>query len=285
VDAHFSGAKVDLHSCAEWLRRAAGVLSVDLDTAAFDDCFGYCETADDYFDRKSAIGSVAATALTVFLFTWGGFEALATTLFSRRHIKRAGGKVKTACNALNGSNGGAPQLSGYRETLSELYEVLTIRGAHSPGLRRLKETPGNQLAGAALSAVYELRNDFAHGDFRFPAPPDEMDRNDPDNLPSIRTINLSSRLVLLTMQMLIISILPGAVVDVPREMRRFEDEDEEEYLAVLMKVVHLQGQIGDEDEDQLNLFEPERLMSDSGGEDVGSAARSSGPPAPSNSGT
>jgi hypothetical protein len=111
-----------------------------------------------------------------------------------------------------------------------------------------------------------------------------MDRNDPDNLPSIRTINLSSRLVLLTMQMLIISILPGAVVDVPREMRRFEDEDEEEYLAVLIKVVHLQGQIGDEDEDQLNLFEPQRLMSDSGEEDGGSAARSPGPPAPSSSG-
>lgn len=90
--------------------------------------------------------------------------------------------------------------------------------------RRFDEEPefGSQAIG--LYAVYELRNDFAHGSLQFPMPDEE---NQPVSEHSTM-VQSASRIVLLHLQMLVLAFSGEAKINVPNigfHLNRFEEED------------------------------------------------------------
>ena len=64
----------------DWLDIAAGVESVKITTAKYDDSTTYCRGAFEYEGKRSELLSQLATKLTIFNFVWGSFESVAEML-------------------------------------------------------------------------------------------------------------------------------------------------------------------------------------------------------------
>jgi len=59
--------------------------------------------------------------------------------------------------------------------------------------------------GKALAMIRIIRNDFAHGSYSFPEPDDWSSSKCLKSSSHVKKVNISSRLILLTIQMLLIS--------------------------------------------------------------------------------
>lgn len=185
------GEEANWMTAAEWLDLAAGVDSVTLYTAAFDDCLHYCQSVLDYEDARSEILSKLVTQLTVFNFVWSAFETTAKLLDLPR-ARGADGIVNRAITFLKSEQ----PIPAYRNVLDLLGRTIEATNAfHIPP--RIPDFLG--FSGLGLDAVRHLRNTFAHGTARLPEPPEwggEPYRR-------IQLVRLSTRILLLTIQMLL----------------------------------------------------------------------------------
>ncbi len=247
----------NLEDPADWLRIASGVRSVDLDTAAFDDTFMLCKSADDYFRRKDIVCSVTAKALTRFLYIWSAFETLVDSYWSERQIRKIGGKVKIASSVLKTQIRSHNDFRGYTETLDALHRIVKTENKYDKFLFAINNLKADEVPSAGLTLVYGLRNSFAHGSFKFPEPPDDVDEKTVHGLESIALIDVSSRLALLSIQMLVWSLSPRSLeIEVPRRMRNLDADGTQQPLGLLMQVVHLAAAPADDDEQEPFDFDP-----------------------------
>lgn len=196
------GETLEFNDAAEWLDLASAVKKVEVLTGG-EDVF-YCEGVMDYEDARSELLARLATELTVFLFAWGAFETAATVVgpssipAGLRH-KGANGLVHRVVFFLRT----VQPVAAYQGVLDELGRVL----AQQPKYRRLLHSgalPAHMgLSGVGLDFVRKVRNRFAHGSARFPAPNASSEgwcgrkSREPD------VIALSTRIVLLSVQMLL----------------------------------------------------------------------------------
>lgn len=96
--------------------------------------------------------------------------------------------------------------------------------------------------GIELQLVYKIRNKFAHGDFQFPEAPNYSFKN-PKNL--IWVIDLSSKIILLHMQSLLIHSIPNNLIhfyfDAYFDNVDIDELPEKISSSYLLSRIHLKG--------------------------------------------
>jgi hypothetical protein len=216
---------LDYGDAASWLDLAAGIRGIDVLTGRFDDALLYCGTAREYEDARSDLLSRLTAQLTVFLFAWGAFETVATVIgppsipAGKRH-KGANGLVDRVIFYLQRFG----PFTAYTETLEQL-NVLTAHSILYQSLVRTDSLPSHMgRSGVGLDFVRHVRNHFAHGATHLPLPEDSAHGWSGEESREPQLIALSTRIVLLTIQMLLAVHYSGRIL----HLQVLEDEDNED---------------------------------------------------------
>jgi hypothetical protein len=186
----------------EWLALAATIKKVEVNTIQFDKGFGLCEYADEYSIVRDKLLNGFVSRLSRFSFIWGGLESCINHINPPKHpIKSKRGKIRNACYFLE-------NYFSQKLTPDFLWdEILSFRSAADSCLgyasveRRFQEWSEIGWPGIGLFAVYELRNLFAHGSIKFPEPDEENQPNKDSEI----MLTHASRIVLLSIQMLVLA--------------------------------------------------------------------------------
>ena len=223
----------------DWLDIAAGVESVKVTTAKHDDSLMYCGDAIAYEDKRSELLSNLATRLTIFNFVWGSFETVAKTLLGNK--KRS--IVNKTTKFLKQNYSPIPRIAFYDENLRALHKFIHGTGSYEVGCDDFKLTDSVNRTGLGLHVVREIRNDLAHGSAHLPLP-DDWERGEKDLLSSehrhLNLIDTCTRIILLTVQMLLIAHVQGK--DIIVECLVDEDGDKTESTAEqALYFIHLEA--------------------------------------------
>lgn len=154
----------------------------------------------------------------------------------RQTVAAKRGRIREACYYLREkfSSHSAPvgldeELSRFRAAASECLGSERVE-------RRFKEELAFGSQGIGLYAVYELRNEFAHGSLAFPMP-DEENRPISEHSTMVQS---ASRIVLLQLQMLLLVCSNDAEVgafEISCDFGGFDDEDAP--LDTTLRICHL----------------------------------------------
>jgi hypothetical protein len=186
---------------ADWFHLASGIKSVDYTSDLFDSSSAWCRPAYEYEFEKSKFHSKLITELTRFTFIWGGFEAFVDTLnLSACPTKRGKFNAVNYFLTIHYSNKKNP-IKFYSELLDYFKKIITKNPWYGDvnELFAIDNCVSETFIG--LKVVYKIRNLFAHGAFKF-SEPQEWNIVKPFD---IQIISVSSRIVLLTIQLLILS--------------------------------------------------------------------------------
>lgn len=106
----------------------------------------------------------------------------------------------------------------------------------------------NSKSGIGLSIIYKIRNDFAHGDFLFPSP----DKYDNQNILENDIYLISSQIILLSMQMMIIA--ENKNTNIEMETPDYRENEKQEKLIDVFRLLHYYDFSVDDEDNQLLLF-------------------------------
>lgn len=192
---------------ANWLHIASSILHVEVDTQKFDAGAGYCETADSYHDELSRYVAYFVTSLSRFNFIWNTFELVARILnppHVPKNLLRKGGSsfVFDVMYLIRNDYSEFPAPPGYDDSLRNMItiEKLIFPNTSNPIL------PFGDEKTIGIDIVRHLRNRFAHGDTNVTYVSEEFIGEDFIEYRKMdEFLKLSSRIVLLTIQMAIIA--------------------------------------------------------------------------------
>ncbi|OLQ89726.1 hypothetical protein BIY21_14920 [Vibrio ponticus] len=187
---------------AAWLNLSACIQSVDYDTSLFNTGFGVCGPADDWADRQVALQQKLVTEIARFQFCWSALEVA----IDKYVPTSAGpqGKINKLCYYLKNMYSLSTLPLGYLE-LSNSLECSNVRKRLSEHIRKPREFLSQH--GYGVYSVYQLRNEIAHGAFEIPI--DDGNRNG-----ILEDLTTSSKIVLLTIQMLMLTKYPEDYIEV-----------------------------------------------------------------------
>jgi hypothetical protein len=192
---------------AEWLYIAASIEKVEVNTIYFDSSVYMCEPALDYEGARSDLLTEFTTALSVFNFAWGSLESVIKLIEPPsipKEVKAGrGSSVDRAIYYLKTDFEPERPIFSYHDTMGEMRELLSQLPGYLSLSDEFRLQPHVGISGVGLHVVRKIRNMFAHGSIQMPVPAD--DRKAP--LPGKRLIETSTRIVLLTIQMLLMSRL------------------------------------------------------------------------------
>lgn len=239
----------------DWLDIAAGVESVKVTTAKHDDTVAYCETVVDYEDARSKLLSNLATRLTIFSFVWGSFESVAKTLLGDKRSRI----VDRVINFLKQNYISSLPIAGYKDALCDLAALIKDDSTYEVRSSAFKIKAPADLNGLGLHVVRKIRNDLAHGSAYLPRP-DDWGEGETNSQSSerrhLKLIDTCTRIVLLTIQMLLLVHVRGKEITV--ECLVDEEGDRKESTAEqTLYFIHLQAndRPADEmDDGQLSIF-------------------------------
>ena len=218
------------HICS-WLQMASGLDEVNLITEKFESSIGFCSGALTFENERSAMLSNLVKELTIFNFIWGAFESLIETLeplITECNIESFG-KVKTACYILRKSK--TPIIIGYDESLRKLQSLFNSLITKNVNHKHIP------YSGKGIYIVSKIRNQYAHGAFSLPFHPEDFP--DPEINHTV-LINISSRIILLSTQMLLLSYFGSEDIDL-EPLYLFPElyELESMPLNTLLESIHL----------------------------------------------
>ncbi len=202
---------------SEWLHLSSSINNIEIITESFDDSIMYCEPSINYENERSRTLEKFVLELSVFNFIWGSFETMCKIINPKKvpnTIKRRRSVIDDILFFLKNN---FPLISTPPVYTSLLKELETI----------IKEDPdfkdidfnilhNHELydnSGKALAIIRLIRNDFAHGSLGLPEPED-WNYNSFSEKNYLKKIQLSSRLLLLTQQMILISYYKDNTFDV-----------------------------------------------------------------------
>jgi len=199
------------HLCSdsvfEWLRIAASIESVSVNMLTFGEGVMYCSAAAEYEDRRSDLLSEVLHDQLRFTYVWGAFETLAKIVEPPavpKSVKPRSSMVDRVAYHLRGTfdlRNCAPW--GYNQWLHDLKVSLGPSDRFRIG-KHFALTTCAGYSGLAISIVRHIRNQFAHGVVNLPEP-EEWTGEKPA---ALSVLKLSTRLVLLSMQMLLLAEHP-----------------------------------------------------------------------------
>ncbi len=239
---------------SDWLHIASGITSIGFDSARFDHGSVYCGSASDYNEAKSAIMSDLVLELARFNFIWGGLEILVDSLKTEDHPKHKG-KINRACYLLKTRYEPASPLPFYSDLVSILRDLICQLPHYDSLEKDVSKSLNDRFAiqshvgisGIGLFVVYRIRNGFAHGTLCFPEPEDYSWVKPLD----VQLTKISSRLVLLSMQMMVLAFLEEETFVIPFSWvgdERIQDREVREAL----RTIHVKPE--EWAEGQLSLF-------------------------------
>jgi hypothetical protein len=131
-------------------------------------------------------------------------------------------------------------IEGYDQTLNQLKEKISEHPDHSQWLSAFNRPPHVGVSGIGAHVVRVIRNNFAHGDIMLPIP---EDWESPDLVRNERlhgeVIQVSSRIVLFTIQMLLLAYFKGQHFKVTCIIDQW-DEREKDCVQVILQRLHLE---------------------------------------------
>ncbi len=244
------GETLDWSDAAEWLYTAASVDHVTIDTTRFDDSVMMCRPAWEYESARSELLTRLVTQLTIFNFVWGAFETLVKVIDPPKvpkDIKPGAGSIDAVLFYLKNEYEPKLTVECYQEVLNDLAGLLRTLPQYGNLSGHFKLQPHVGISGMGINVIRRLRNKMAHGTMTLPLP-------DVNNAPSARDAELvesSSRLVLLTVQMLLRAYFKDETFDVDC-LRDGDGSDEDEDVHSVLMRLHLR--MSDVDPDQPTLF-------------------------------
>jgi hypothetical protein len=191
---------------ADWLQIAASVVKVEVDMCNFDDSLAYCGTAYYFQKERGEVLASLSTALTTFSFIWNAFEILCKCIAippMPKNLKN--GKPSFVDHAQyfilqEFESKTNHNILFYENLLKDLIFKIEKPTDHELG-HTFKENSYTSNSGIGIQIVRAIRNLFAHGAVVPPLPEDHSF----DVCFDSEIIELSSRIVLLTIQMLLLS--------------------------------------------------------------------------------
>lgn len=259
----FAGLDCEEHYfmiAGDWLELASGIETLQLITARFDDSLMYCGNARDYEDKRSLLLSEVATRLSIFNFIWGGLESVVKVINPDpipNCIKKRRNSIDDTIYYLKNNYDPNPRLQAYDDGLCKLHMLMSQVDQYRKWLPAFGLQPFLSSSGLGLHIIRLIRNDFAHGSASLPMPDDWGPGEMKETITSqekqyLDIIDTSSRLLLLTQQMLLMVYLKDK--NAHSELLKYEGGFEftanaATVVAVLHKVAY------PEDRYQLPLFE------------------------------
>lgn len=213
---------------SDWLNIAAGVESVTVTTSKYDESVMYCRGAFEYEEKRSQLLSHLTTKLTIFNFVWGSFESIVETLELPKlpgHLRQVGDSpaIRTLW-FLKQNYGSGESIVFYNEELEFLKKLEQKYGFYNDNRKNPKKTQKTKnkkkvhyidyadINGLGLDIVRRSRNALAHGSASMPIPDDWGEGKTQLSATEqyhIEFINTSTRIILLTIQMLLFAYLQG----------------------------------------------------------------------------
>lgn len=199
-------------SAVAYLEMCSGIEKITFNTFEFDQCVGFCEPADDFRDEHDDLREALVHRLTMFLFCWAALESIVSAMKLppvQLPKGQASGKIERLCGYITNNFAG--------RTLEELPELISClrctigRSDLTDKLSAQTVLPsfvGPPAEGVHL--VYKLRNAFAHGDFNVPWP--AQDERPVTSHPDVVVVAISARVVLLTIQTLVLCYVPPTTI-------------------------------------------------------------------------
>lgn len=208
----------------EWLDVASCVKSVEVDLLEHTPGIHWCSGAFQYGSSREVLLAKFIKELSIFSLVWGALECAAEIEMFGVLRNQKGGKIPAVSKYLNSAYSARTLLPGYLEELGRF----GIAAGQCYGYDRIRRKlslarPDAGAACLAIDAVYSLRNEFAHGDLTFPEP-------DEDHKPVASNSDVvahATRLVLLTIQMLALSLYVPVTQSWPFELAADEEVEED----------------------------------------------------------
>ena len=186
---------------SSWFHIASGIKNIDYDGITYDSSFEMCRPAYEYEIAKQEVHNEVVHELIYFNFIWSGLEILITDM-KLNECPYQKGKINSACLFLKGNYSSFEPLIEYKKLIDQL-KYYIIKNKYKKLLNRFERNDCVSTAGLGIYVINKLRNEFAHGDFVFPEPQDwNIDLEKPYEK---EIINTSSRIILMTVQMLMIA--------------------------------------------------------------------------------
>jgi|GEM_PF-1525607 len=201
------GECVTWSHAAEWLYIAASIEKVEVNTIYFDSSVYMCGLALDYEGARSDLLTEFTTALSVFNFAWGSLESVIKLIEPPsipKEVKAGrGSSVDKAIYYLKTDFEPERPIFSYHDNVGEMRELLSQLPGYLSLSNEFRLQPHVGISGIGLHVVRKIRNMLVHGSIQIPVP--SNDRK--ESLPDKRLIETSTRIVLLTIQMLLMSLL------------------------------------------------------------------------------
>ncbi len=198
----------EFRSVVDWLDLAAAIDSVEVDTTEFIGACDFCSSARDYESARSKLFSDVVTAMTFFTYIWLAAEQLIKALHLPKVPKalRSGGRdIDRALYYLKcrmADDRDPDRMPAYEQSLERLKQPLSRDPRYRQLVRSLAIEPHMNYWGMGLHIVRRLRNHLFHGAMQLPEP-EEWSVTEPHD---VELIELSARLALLSIQMVLIAL-------------------------------------------------------------------------------
>lgn len=225
------------HLASEWLNLASSINTVSIITEQYDDSLFMCGPALEYENEKSKTLEKVVRELSIFNFIWGAFESVSKAIEPPNiNIKKRRTIIDDVMFYLKNNFTNEKVIPEYSHKLNIL-EFLIKKDTQyikNIDLEKIYDNRFMNDAGKALALIRIIRNDFAHGSHSFPEPDDwNMFSNFNEN-DYITRIVISSKLMLLTIQMILIVCFKDNIFSI------IEYQDYEEYeINIIEKLLSI----------------------------------------------
>lgn len=203
---------------SDWLDLGSSIRSISIVTEGYDNTIMYCGPAIEYENEKSKTLEQFTKALSIFNFFWGALETIAKIINPPKLPKTLKKKRTIIDDCVYFLKNNYPIITSpekYNELLDSLIEIITKDPQHSNvNFDKIFDIKYLDNTGKALALIRIIRNDFAHGTHAFPEPDDWSWNNHFKSSDYTKKINTSSRLILLTIQMLLISYFKDESIEI-----------------------------------------------------------------------
>ena len=191
---------------ADWLSLASSIINVDVDMGSFDDSILFCGTAYDFVKERSEVVEKLSTSLTIFNSIWNAFECLCKGIdipslpkkLKKGQISFVDNVVYLIYNEFDSKKN--CELQFLKEITHKLFSKIQEIIGFKPNNLTWKNAYTSE-SGVGIQIVRSIRNSFAHGSVSLPLPEDYSDAKYFNS----EIIDLSSRIVLFTIQLVLLS--------------------------------------------------------------------------------
>ncbi|WFD11314.1 hypothetical protein [Tepidibacter hydrothermalis] len=191
------------NTVSDWLEIASGILTVEYNTLRFNDDILYCGSIYDYEKNNNILHKDFITELTRFSFIWSSLESIINIIKPKQH-EIYKGKINSICYFLKEEYDCLePTVIYYEKYLNKLIEKIEENKNFLDAYKRIKTQENIEKSGQGLFIIYKIRNMFAHGSLTIPRAQDYTF----ETVTDVEIINISSEIVLLSIQMILIAFL------------------------------------------------------------------------------